>query len=666
MISAVAFATILAVVAGLTITASASFAHDVYASVIKGHKVTEDEQVRVSRFTAVMLGIFGIGLGILATEQNVAFLVALAFAVAAAANLPTILYSLYWSRFNTRGALWSMYGGLIMHNRADRVLPGRIALEDRDASGRGLRVVPVGQPRHRVDSAGVPARYRRDLKLPYRGDPARNAEMEVRAFTGVGRRKSRLTLRFAFPLLAYVFAAIMLGSTLPTPMYALYSERMHFSVLTTTVVFGVLAALLVFGRWSDAVGRRPMLLLNIAFALGSAIAFLAATGVDDLVLGRLLSGLSAGVATGTATAAVIEAAPEHWRGRAAAIPTVANIGGLGLGPLFAGLLVQYAPEPLKLSFAVGIVLMFLAAASVAVVPETSHAPGRIGFQRLSVPPQVRTVFVTAVIRGFAVLRLFNAVSPSFVAGIIGIDNHAVAGAIVCSIFAASTAAQLVSGRIEANRLVAVGCAVLGFGMLTIAASLHFSGLALLILGAVVAGIGQSISFSRGRRTDTAGSARGSQLHLLRRRVCRDLTAGHRRGPRSRGVGTEDGGNRVRPGGRRVGGGVPRRNSRAGGAPQPPVSSRPWHCYPARARSPRRRRPPATVRSTSSASCRWSRWCSGTPSRRSALSATATLVSVRWGLKDYGLTCVAVLVVALIAARALATDAKVPAATAVSG
>ena len=113
VISAVAFATILAVVAGLTITASASFAHDMYASVMKSHKVTEDEQVRVSRITAVVFGIVAIGLGILANGQNIAFLVALAFAVAAAANLPTILFSLYWPRFNTRGALWSMYGGLI-------------------------------------------------------------------------------------------------------------------------------------------------------------------------------------------------------------------------------------------------------------------------------------------------------------------------------------------------------------------------------------------------------------------------------------------------------------------------------------------------------------------------------------------------------------------------
>ena len=115
VISAVAFATILAVVAGLTITASASFAHDVYANLVRHgeRQVSEQEQVRVSRITAVVLGLLGIGLGILANGQNIAFLVALAFAVAAAANLPTIIYSLYWKRFNTRGALWSMYGGLI-------------------------------------------------------------------------------------------------------------------------------------------------------------------------------------------------------------------------------------------------------------------------------------------------------------------------------------------------------------------------------------------------------------------------------------------------------------------------------------------------------------------------------------------------------------------------
>jgi cation/acetate symporter len=113
LIAAVAFATILAVVAGLTITASASFAHDVYSQVIKKGKVGPDDEVKVARITAVVIGVVAIFGGIWAKDQNIAFLVALAFAVAASANLPTILYSLFWRRFNTRGAVWSIYGGLI-------------------------------------------------------------------------------------------------------------------------------------------------------------------------------------------------------------------------------------------------------------------------------------------------------------------------------------------------------------------------------------------------------------------------------------------------------------------------------------------------------------------------------------------------------------------------
>jgi cation/acetate symporter len=190
IISAVAFATILAVVAGLTITASASFAHDIYASVLKSGAVTEDEQVRVSRITAVVLGIFAIGLGILANGQNVAFLVALAFAVAAAANLPTILYSLYWRRFNTRGALWSMYGGLLSTIVLIVFSPA--------VSGSKTAMLPS------ADFAWFPLANPGIVSIPLafilgilgtvsssdRGNDALAAEMEVRSLTGVGAEKA--------------------------------------------------------------------------------------------------------------------------------------------------------------------------------------------------------------------------------------------------------------------------------------------------------------------------------------------------------------------------------------------------------------------------------------------------------------------------------------------
>ncbi|NEA35668.1 cation acetate symporter [Streptomyces sp. SID13031] len=113
LIAAVAFATILAVVAGLTLTSASSFAHDLYVNVIAKGKVTEKNEIRVARFAAVGIGAVAIGLAIPAQKLNIAFLVALAFAVAASANLPALLFNLFWRRFNTSGAVWSIYGGLI-------------------------------------------------------------------------------------------------------------------------------------------------------------------------------------------------------------------------------------------------------------------------------------------------------------------------------------------------------------------------------------------------------------------------------------------------------------------------------------------------------------------------------------------------------------------------
>ena len=190
IISAVAFATILAVVAGLTITAATSFAHDIYASVLKSHQVTESEQVRVSRITVVVIGILAILLGILAAEQNIAFLVALAFAVAAAANLPTILYSLYWQRFNTRGALWSMYGGLISTIVLIIFSPAVSGAKTAMMPNVDFAWFPLANP----GIVSIPLAFLLGivgtLSSPDRGDPEVNAEFEVRTLTGVGAEKA--------------------------------------------------------------------------------------------------------------------------------------------------------------------------------------------------------------------------------------------------------------------------------------------------------------------------------------------------------------------------------------------------------------------------------------------------------------------------------------------
>ncbi|WP_067829330.1 solute symporter family protein [Nocardia inohanensis] len=190
IISAVAFATILAVVAGLTITASASFAHDIYAGVIKRGKVSDAEQVKVSRITAVVVGLMAIGLGILANGQNIAFLVALAFAVAASANLPTIIYSLFWKRFNTTGALWSMYGGLISTIVLIVFSPAVSGSKTAMLPSMDFDWFPLSNP----GIVSIPLAFVLGIAGTFAGrdkeDPAKASEMEVRSLTGVGAEQA--------------------------------------------------------------------------------------------------------------------------------------------------------------------------------------------------------------------------------------------------------------------------------------------------------------------------------------------------------------------------------------------------------------------------------------------------------------------------------------------
>ncbi|MDQ4093632.1 MAG: cation acetate symporter [Actinomycetota bacterium] len=194
-ISAVAFATILAVVAGLTITASASFAHDVYANVIKHGDLEPDREVRVARITACVIGALAILGGIFALGQNVAFLVALAFAVAASANLPTILYSLFWKRFNTTGVLWSMYGGLISCVVLIILSPAVSGSTGSMFPGLDFAIFPLKNPALVSVPLSFLLGYFGTVLSKDQADDAKYAEMEVRALTGAGAEKALVKRR---------------------------------------------------------------------------------------------------------------------------------------------------------------------------------------------------------------------------------------------------------------------------------------------------------------------------------------------------------------------------------------------------------------------------------------------------------------------------------------
>ncbi|UCR89223.1 solute symporter family protein [Mycetocola spongiae] len=190
-ISAVAFATILAVVAGLTLTAAASFAHDIYANVVKRGRADPAREVRVARYTVVVIGVLAVIGGVGVQNQNVAFLVSLAFAVAASANLPTILYSLFWKRFNTRGALWSMYGGLICAVGLIVVSPLVSGSETAIFPGADFAVFPLTNP----GLVSIPVGFALGWLATLLGggrpeDPRIAAEMEVRSLTGFGAEEA--------------------------------------------------------------------------------------------------------------------------------------------------------------------------------------------------------------------------------------------------------------------------------------------------------------------------------------------------------------------------------------------------------------------------------------------------------------------------------------------
>jgi MFS family permease len=317
----------------------------------------------------------------------------------------------------------------------------------------------------------------------------------------------RLGRRAAFAAAALAFAVVMVGTTLPTPLYVLYRQKFGFSELVITVIFatyaaGVIAALLLFGRLSDEIGRRRLLLPGLALSALSAICFLAANGLPLLLVGRILSGLSAGIFTGTATATLVDLAPPQRRGRATLVATVASMGGLGCGPLLAGILSQWAGSPLRLTFWVDLALLVPAGIGIWAMPETvkvSDRP-RLRPELPRVPSQMRAIFIRAALAGFAgfaVLGLFTAVSPAFLGQDLGVTSRAVVGAVVFAVFAASTVGQLMLPLLGESLALPIGCALLIGGMGLLALSLGLASPALLVLGGVIAGLGQGLSFRAG-------------------------------------------------------------------------------------------------------------------------------------------------------------------------
>jgi len=313
----------------------------------------------------------------------------------------------------------------------------------------------------------------------------------------------------AFWIVGYTFAVTMAFSALPTPLYVLYQARDGFSTFMITVIFaayavGVVASLFLAGHLSDWAGRRRMVLLAVLTNMLSGALFLLWPATPGLVVARLVSGVSIGMLTATATAYLSElhaaARPGAGRSRSEIVATAANLGGLGLGPLLAGLLAQYAGHALVLPYLVSEALMLAGAAALLLAPETAAVPERRPAyrpQRVRVDAAQRAVFLAAAAAAgvvFALFGVFTSVAPSLLAGLLHNHSHAVAGLVAFAVFGAAEAAQIVFSRAARRAQAGLGLAALLAGLAMVTAAVWLPSFWLLLAGGIVAGAGAGAAF----------------------------------------------------------------------------------------------------------------------------------------------------------------------------
>ncbi|MBV9984249.1 MFS transporter [Bradyrhizobium sp.] len=284
----------------------------------------------------------------------------------------------------------------------------------------------------------------------------------------VSRRTTELTGRAAVSSVAAMIGAAFAGSTLVTPLYVIYKEQFGFSQITLTLVYGAyvlgnLVALLFLGHLSDRLGRRRTTIPAMAIAILSALVFLFADGVAWLYAGRILSGISIGIATGTGTAWLAELIGRKDKTLATAIATSVNFLGLATSALIAGVLAQYAPWPLRLPFIIYMAALVVVAALIWRTQETiAHPRGlqRIPFRpNVSVPPEIRAEFIAPAVTGFGAMALvgfFAAIGPTVLAQDLHVANHAVAGALFFELAMTVAATILLTQRLPSRMAMLVG------------------------------------------------------------------------------------------------------------------------------------------------------------------------------------------------------------------
>ncbi len=349
--------------------------------------------------------------------------------------------------------------------------------------------------------------------------------MEVPPAVSAADRAGRLSFPTAFALTTAIFVLFAAAASAPSPLYVVYQKQWGFSATTLTVifavyVFGLIGSLLTVGALSDYVGRRPLLAAAIALEALSFVLFIAAGDVTMLLVARVVQGIATGAAFSTIGATLIDLNPPHSPGRAGLVNGVAPISGLALGALGCGALVQFAPAPTRLVFALLLVGTGVAAVIVARMPETSaRRPGAIASltPALGVPARLRPDFyaiLPIIVASWALGGLYLSLGPSVAAGLFGLTNHLIGGLVITLLCGVGALTAFALRAQLPARLLGISAILLAAGTGLTFAGVEAHSVALAIAGTVVAGVGFGASSLASFGTLARIAAPGERSELL--------------------------------------------------------------------------------------------------------------------------------------------------------
>jgi predicted MFS family arabinose efflux permease len=328
-----------------------------------------------------------------------------------------------------------------------------------------------------------------------------------------------------FWVVAGSFLMSMAFSAAPAPLYPLYERRDGFSSFTVTIVFavyavGVIAGLLLAGHISDWLGRKRVLIPALGAQAIAAGVFLAWPALPGLLTARLLTGAGVGIISATATAYLLELHAAHrphaGHTRFEIVSSVANVGGLGVGPLITGLLAQFAPAPLRIPYIAFAAILVLCMLGVSRSPETVAIPSqRPGYrpQRPSLGVGDVATYITAAggaITATAIFALFISLAPGFIAGTLHHPSRALAGVILFVVFAAATVTQTASARLAPRRRQYLGAGIEAAGLIILAIAMRYPDLGTFLVGGILAVGGAGILFKSALSTVSALATSGSR------------------------------------------------------------------------------------------------------------------------------------------------------------